>query len=166
LLSLADTVDGGNIKLKLVSSKSVVDNALVQIAKAHKVDMSHIRTDIDDMKIYGNLESLSQILYIFLDNAIKYSPSGKDITLNGKSENKFYKFTVIDQGKGIAKADMPLIFERLYRGDKNRSSKIPGHGLGLALAKEIAKANQAGLSVSNNPSKGATFSLIVTHLYT
>jgi signal transduction histidine kinase len=56
---------------------------------------------------------------------------------------------------------MPKIFERLYRGDLNRSSQIPGHGLGLALAKEIANANQAGLSVSNNPKKGATFKLIV-----
>ncbi|HUC96009.1 MAG TPA: HAMP domain-containing sensor histidine kinase [Candidatus Saccharimonadia bacterium] len=162
LLALSDSSKYEKIKLKSISARAIVNSTLEQIAKTHKDDQKQIRLEVKDFKVYGNLESMSQILYIFLDNAIKYSPNNKEIRLIGELKDEFYHFSVIDQGKGIAKQDMPLIFDRLYRGDKNRSNKIAGHGLGLALAKEIAKANHAGLSVSNNAGDGATFSLIVS----
>jgi signal transduction histidine kinase len=68
---------------------------------------------------------------------------------------------VEDEGPGINVEDMPQIFDRLYRGDKNRSKTVPGHGLGLSLAKEIAKVNDAGLSVANLAEGGARFTLTV-----
>ena len=96
-----------------------------------------------------------------MDNAIKYSPADSSVKLIGLSDEHFYKFTVEDSGPGIDPEDMPYIFDRLYRGDKNRSKIVSGHGLGLSLAKEIAKANQTGLSVANIDGGGARFTLTV-----
>lgn len=161
LLALSDLDSDEKIKLSPIKSTEVSLEAIKQFNKSFDNVSSKIKVEVDDKKIIGNLESLSQILVIFLDNAIKYSPAETEVNLVGKSVDNSYVFSVIDKGPGISRKDMPLIFERLYRGDMNRSSKTPGHGLGLALAKEIANANHSGLSVSNNPDKGATFTLSV-----
>ena len=161
LLALSDSTRIDKIKLSSIKSSHVIDHALNQFQKTHQDDSKRIKVEVEDNRIFGNLESLSQIITIFLDNAIKYSPKSSEISLIGERDNNNFVFSVIDQGPGVSKKDMPLIFERLYRGDINRSSKIPGHGLGLALAKEIANVNKAGLSVTNNSKHGATFSLIV-----
>ncbi len=160
LLALSDTNQGGKIKLSSIKSTDVINHAISQFSKVYS-ESNRIETSIDDHKIFGNLESLSQIIVIFLDNAVKYSPKKSKISLTGKQHKNIFIFSVSDHGPGVARMDMPLIFERLYRSDMSRSNKIPGHGLGLALAKEIANANQAGLSVSNNADGGATFNLIV-----
>jgi signal transduction histidine kinase len=161
LLLLSDFGKTEKIKLSNIKSSQVSKAALDHVSKVFKSELKRVKVEVDNSEIYGNLESLSQIIFIFLDNAIKYSPKQSEIRLVGKSIGQNYQFSVIDKGPGVNKDDMPLIFERLYRGDKNRSKKIPGHGLGLALAKEIAEANQAGLTVANNVSGGACFSLLV-----
>ena len=161
LLALSDFDQPHNIKLSAIKSTAVSELAIAQFRKMHQPEAERIKIDVENRKIFANLESLSQILVIFLDNAIKYSPKGSEVHIVGKQQDNSFTFSVIDEGPGITRKDMPLIFERLYRGDTNRSSKTPGHGLGLALAKEIANANQAGLGVSNNSKKGATFTLSV-----
>jgi len=161
LLALTDFDHARKIKLSSMKSTEVSESAISQLTKIDSEQAKRVKVSVVNRKIFGNLESLSQVIFIFLDNAIKYSPKGSDINLVGEAKDNTFVFSVIDQGNGVAQKDMPKIFERLYRGDINRSSKVPGHGLGLALAKEIANANQAGLSVSNNLDKGATFSLIV-----
>jgi signal transduction histidine kinase len=162
LLALSDFAEARKIKMLPIKTKEVAEDAVNRLIKIYPDEADRVKVDIKDHRIYGNLESLTQVLVIFLDNAIKYSPKGSKINLVGEKQGRNFIFSVIDEGKGIPEKDMPRIFERLYRGDISRSSAIPGHGLGLALAKEIANANQAGLSVSNNLKKGATFSLIVS----
>jgi two-component system sensor histidine kinase CiaH len=161
LLALSDLDREVKIKLSSIKSTEVSIQAIEQFNKLHADNSNRIKAGIEEKKIFGNLESLTQIIVIFLDNAIKYSPKESEVNLVGKQIDNTYIFSVIDKGPGISRKDMPLIFERLYRGDTNRSSKTSGHGLGLALAKEIANVNQAGLSVSNNPDQGATFTLTV-----
>ena len=162
LLALSDFAHARKINLSSIKSTQISEGAMAQLVKIDSDQANRVKVNVSNQKIFGNLESLSQVLFIFLDNAIKYSPKGSEINLIGEKEEDTFVFSVVDRGNGIADKDMPKIFERLYRGDINRSSKIPGHGLGLALAKEIANANQAGLSVSNNQDKGATFSLILS----
>ena len=73
-----------------------------------------------------------------------------------------YHLSIRDQGLGISEEDLPQIFNRLYRGDKSRSAKVAGYGLGLSLAKEIVKANKASILVRNYPGR---WSPICYHLY-
>jgi len=65
--------------------------------------------------------------------------------------------SIRDEGPGITPADLPFIFDRLFRGDKARTTKADGYGLGLSLAKQIALANQASITASNARAGGAQF---------
>jgi signal transduction histidine kinase len=160
LLSIANYEEGERLKLSNIKATDISKLTMEQIKQAHPKDFSRIKVDVSDIKIYGHKESLAQILNIFLDNAIKYSPNNKTIYLVGNKNEEHYKFAVEDSGPGIDSDDMPMIFDRLFRADRNRSG-ASGHGLGLSLAKEIAKVNGAGLGVSNVPSGGARFTLTI-----
>lgn len=118
-----------------------------------------VKQEVATARITGNQESLVQLLTILLDNARKYGPREGAITVKGHRQTGQYVLQIIDQGPGIAEADLPHIFERLYRGDKARTGKTGGYGLGLALAQEISKANHASISVANNKKGGACFTV-------
>jgi signal transduction histidine kinase len=161
LLALANYEKGEKFELTNINSGSVAKLAVEQLIKLHPKATSRIVVDVSSVKIHGHKDSLAQALTIFLDNAIKYSPAEEEVKLIGLKDENHYKFFVEDNGPGIDIDDMPQVFDRLYRGDKNRSKTISGHGLGLSLAKEIAKANDAGLSVANISDGGARFTLSV-----
>jgi signal transduction histidine kinase len=161
LLSLANYEDGERLELSSIKAGAVANLAVEQLNKLHPKENKRVVIDVADNKILGHKVSLAQAITIFLDNAVKYSPDDKPIKLIGVVDDDYYKFMVEDSGPGIKPEDMPQIFDRLYRGDKTRSKNVPGNGLGLSLAKEIAKANDAGLSVSNIKDAGARFTLTI-----
>lgn len=162
LLALSKFGQDGAIKLGKISSTKVAELAQQQINKNNPKSVKRLNIKVENKMLHANADSLAQILYIFIDNALKYSPKDKPVLLSGSSQAEFYEFHVDDQGPGISKSDMPHIFERLYRGDKTRSRATPGYGLGLSLAKEIAQANQAGIRVGNLSGGGARFTLSVS----
>lgn len=112
-------------------------------------------TDVKPAQIHGHHDSLVQLLGILLDNAIKYGPREGKVIVHGQRQGGQYIIRVKDQGPGIASEDLPHVFERLYRSDKARTAQAGGYGLGLALAREIAKANQGSISAKNNKDGGA-----------
>lgn len=137
----------------------VVEEAIARARKnADQRDIAIIQK-IDQAKLLIHADSIVQLLDILLDNARKYGPRGGEITITGRKQNGQYLIQVKDNGPGIDEADLPHIFERLYRSDKARTSSTGGYGLGLALANEIAKANQGSIAASNNKSGGACLSL-------
>jgi signal transduction histidine kinase len=107
--------------------------------------------------IIADRESLVELLTILIDNAAKYGPKDGEIVVGGEQRGEGYVLAVRDHGPGIAAGDMPHIFERMYRGDKARSSRVSGHGIGLSLAKQIADASGADIAASNHPDGGAIF---------
>ncbi|MGV4987945.1 sensor histidine kinase [Streptomyces sp. NRAIS4] len=100
---------------------------------------------------------LSRLLSCLLDNAAKFSPPGGpvEVTLTG-SEDRL-EVTVRDHGPGIAGEDLPYVFDRFYRARTARA--LPGSGLGLAMARQIAHAHHAGLTAEHAPGGGALFRL-------
>lgn len=108
----------------------------------------------------GHFESVVTVLGILLDNAIKYSPEKSGVTLTSTETDRSVVLAVADQGPGIALEEQEKIFERFYRVDSSRSSEnVPGHGLGLSLARRLAEEMQGELRVVSEPGKGATFTL-------
>jgi signal transduction histidine kinase len=105
----------------------------------------------------GDPERLSQLLYILLDNAIKYTPNQGEVLLTLEKVGADLCFAVQDTGIGIKKEDFPLIFERFYRVDKSRTRQIGGHGLGLSIAKWIVDTHKGSIRVSSELGKGTTF---------
>ena len=100
----------------------------------------------NDVFMETDEQKFKQLLYIFIENAYKYSEDEITIRLTAK-EN--IEIEINDRGIGIPKEDIPHIFDRFYRVDKARARKTGGFGLGLALAQEIAKALHAILSIES-----------------
>ncbi|HUC89707.1 MAG TPA: ATP-binding protein [Patescibacteria group bacterium] len=126
------------------------------IAEAKKVN---IKIEAEAAMVRGHHDSLAQLLGILLDNAIKYGAENSTVTIGGQRRDGHYLLWVQDEGPGIDDKDLPHIFERLYRGDKARSGKDGGYGLGLSLAKAISTANGAEVRAQNVPTGGACLML-------
>lgn len=106
--------------------------------------------------IKGDSQRIIQLFVILLDNAIKYSPQSSTITITHRRTDRYVRVLVVDQGVGIAKEDLPFIFDRFYRADKSRSRESGGYGLGLAIAKKIAEDYNGSIHFSSTLGKGTT----------
>ena len=105
----------------------------------------------------GDPQRLSQLLYILLDNAIKYTPQEGEVKLSLQIAGQQLCIAVQDTGIGIKPEDYQRIFERFYRSDKSRSRQMGGHGLGLSIAKWIVETHKGTIKVSSEMGRGSTF---------
>jgi signal transduction histidine kinase len=94
-----------------------------------------------------------------LTNAIKYSNPGGVVTLSAEETDSSVRISVKDTGIGIESRELEKIFDKFYRSDSNEVRKRVGHGMGLALAKEIVQLHQGVLSVNSIPGKGSVFTI-------
>lgn len=158
LLMLANNHDIilGPTSLESVAIEAV--NRSIPLASAKKIA---IENKVGDLHATGNAESLTDVLVILLDNAVKYSPAKSSVTLSAATKGKHVEVRVSDTGPGIAPADLPHIFDRFYRADQSRSSQnVAGHGLGLSIARQIIRAHQGNITAANNTkNKGTTFTI-------
>jgi signal transduction histidine kinase len=113
---------------------------------------------LEKMMLSGDARMLQRMLANVLDNALKYTPSGGkvEVSLAG-NENNTIIITVRDTGIGISAADLPHVFERFYRCDRSRSQ--PGTGLGLSLARAIARAHGGDITATSTLDQGSTFTI-------
>jgi signal transduction histidine kinase len=110
--------------------------------------------------IPGDGDRLTQVLTNLVDNALRHTPSGGQVTLAANLTPDAVSITVSDTGEGIAPEALPHIFERFYRADPaRRGGQDHGAGLGLAIAREIALAHGGSLTVASQPGRGSTFTL-------
>jgi signal transduction histidine kinase len=159
---LLDLTQYGNAALTrgTVGVVHIVETATHQLQPTAKAKHVRIHTDVAEATVLGHHDSLVQLLAILLDNAVKYGPEHGVVVMHGERHGNQYTLQIIDGGPGIEPADLPHIFERLYRGDKARSSKVGGYGLGLSLAQHIAHANHTHVTAKNNVgAPGACFEL-------
>lgn len=112
-----------------------------------------------ELLITADRERIQQLLFILLDNAVKYTPSGGEIrlTLTQNPPHGSIKITVADTGLGIAKEEQAKIFERFYRSDKARSRALGGTGLGLSIAAWIAASHGGSIAIESELGHGAAF---------
>ena len=108
-------------------------------------------------------DKMTQVLDNIINNAIKYSPDGGNITVSVQVMDAQLKIEIADEGLGIPKQDLPKIFDRFYRVDKARSRAQGGTGLGLAIAKEIVKQHDGFIWASSEYGKGSTFSIVLPY---
>jgi two-component system, OmpR family, sensor kinase len=106
-----------------------------------------------------NRERVMQVASILLDNAIKYTPDGGNVTVRVEEENGGVALAVSDTGVGIAEDQLPLIFERFHRADPSRSEG--GAGLGLSIARQIAESHGGQIRAESTPGTGSTFTLLL-----
>nr|WP_312576200.1 HAMP domain-containing sensor histidine kinase [Sedimentibacter sp.] len=116
----------------------------------------------DSCNIYADKDKIGQVLINLLSNAIKYTQEYGSILVSIISKNDEVEFSVIDNGIGIDKEDLPNIFEHLYRTDKSRASATGGSGMGLAVVKAIVEAHQGKITVESEI--GCNFTIILPKL--
>lgn len=112
--------------------------------------------------VIGNPDRVEQILVILLDNAKKYTPAGKTITIATdyiETEKKVY-VSVADTGQGIHEYDIGHIFDRFFKADRARGKK--GSGLGLSIAKELLTYMGETITVNSKYEEGSTFTFTLT----
>ena len=157
LLLLANNHDMplSSTSLETVAIEAV--NHSIVLAQSKKIA---IENDVKDVHVQANADSLTDVLVILLENAIKYSPAKSTIVISSHTKGKHVALEVTDPGPGIAPEDLSHIFDRFYRADTSRSSQnVSGHGLGLSIAKQIITAHHGHISASSTLGKGTTFTI-------
>lgn len=156
-LARADSAPG-NLVRKPVDLALIVREVCTTtrpIAVRHGLDLSLI-SNSDRAPILGDAPALKRLVWILLDNAIKYSRPNGTITVRLDVVADRAAVQVEDDGIGIAPADLPYIFDRFYRADPSRGL-VEGNGLGLAIAQWIAETHRAQLKVQSEPERGTVF---------
>jgi two-component system phosphate regulon sensor histidine kinase PhoR len=113
----------------------------------------------DQIVVTADRTRLGQVFYNLIDNAIKFNRPGGSVTISSMVSNGSLEIQVEDTGVGIASADLPRIFERLYRADKSRSRRTEGTGLGLAIVKHLVQAHGGEVAVKSELGRGTCFTV-------
>ncbi len=120
----------------------------------------HLNASLD-LTVFGDTDHLTRLFLNLLDNAIKYTPIGGRITLQGARAPEGVRVTLHNSGEGIPPEHLPHLFERFYRVQADRSSETGGVGLGLAISQEIVRLHGGEIRVESSPDQGVT---VIVHL--
>ena len=152
--------DSGNQKIE---KKEIWFNDLINevLEESKLIAQDHIITNNnnDVVKINADYKMIKQMLRIFIDNSIKFTPKQGIIDISSKLEGENIKITVSDNGIGIPKEETTNIFNRFYTVDKSRSKEKGGTGLGLSIANWIVGMHQGIIEVESEEGKGAQISV-------
>ena len=121
-----------------------------------------LRTHTSGGRLWADRQRLMQVLGNLLDNALRHTPSGGQVTVTAARAGAEAVVTVTDDGEGIAAVHLPHLFERFYRADSARDRERGGSGIGLAIVKALTEAHGGHVSVaSRGPGQGSTFTVAV-----
>lgn len=150
-----------NPMLKLQREKVNLNEVIQDSVNAVKGQFTHKNIILaieatQDININGDYDRLVQVFSNLLNNAYKYTSEGS-IRVSLSESTTDAEVTITDTGAGIAPDELPLIFERFYRGDKSRNRKTGGAGIGLAIVKAIVEAHGGAVRVNSVVEQGTQF---------
>lgn len=157
LLALARADDGMHIELSKIDIKRVIEET-ARKAQFLETDVKWQIGDLsalDGVIVLGQEDYLQQLLFIFIENAFKYTEEGY-VRISAKRQNDQIGILVEDSGIGMDKEEIPHIFERFYRADVSRGV-TSGTGLGLSIAKWIIDEHDGSVEVLSRKGEGTTF---------
>jgi two-component system sensor histidine kinase KdpD len=136
--------------------RSLIDQAVEESRKALASRRITVSVEGSDEPAWFDPHLLGRVLRHLLENAGKYTPQGSRITLSSRRNGDRLEFCVEDNGPGIDALDLPLIFDKFYRG-KRGAIVGKGSGMGLAITRAILTAHGGEIEVSSVPGKGTSF---------
>ncbi|MCA1058279.1 HAMP domain-containing protein [Rossellomorea aquimaris] len=138
-----------------------VTNKFIGLAKEKKVSI-YFESDVEIKKeIYMDPDRIEQVLTNLIDNALRHTPTGGEVTVSLTEKKGGYLFHVRDTGSGIPEEDLPFVFERFYKADKARTRGKSGTGLGLAIAKNIIESHKGHIQVQSKVDQGTAFTFFL-----
>jgi len=159
LMDISEAETGAmNLDLKVVDISALMDG-VVDLYRyvAEEKSLSIHMNAAHGLSVAADPDRISQVLANLLDNAIKYTPAGGQISIEVYKRQGEAVIRIKDTGTGISHEELPMIWDRLYRADPNHSLK--GLGLGLSQVKAIIQAHNGRVDVVSKPGKGSTFSI-------
>lgn len=153
ILARADAGDRPIERKEFQLDDLALDAAAAAGAVAQSKQVGVIVGNLDSAVIDGDSELVRRLMMILLDNAIKFTPAGRDVRLSVFADLSAATLVVEDSGIGIPPDQLPQVFDRFYRGDPARG-RSEGAGLGLSIARWIADAHRARIEVSSAERSG------------
>ncbi|CQR45900.1 Signal transduction histidine-protein kinase ArlS [Paraliobacillus sp. PM-2] len=152
LLDLAREDQQGELNLE---QHNIIHLSRQTVQRMKQITNNEMTVSGPELTVFIDAEKYQQLLFILLDNAIKYGDDPISVSIT-KDEQAFI-LTVADHGPGIDPAEWDRVFDRFFRVDKARSRNKGGTGLGLALAYQIVKAHGGTIQVQGNEPQGTKF---------
>jgi heavy metal sensor kinase len=151
--------------LKLDRKEMYLDDAVAEASRAAKAlaraKQQSFRLDaLPEARCLGDLELLNQAILIVLDNSIKFTPPGGSVEVGVRQSGQFWVCTIKDSGIGIPSEAQAHIFDRFFRAHSG-TEKIPGAGLGLAIAKSIIESHGGSLRLVDSRAGSTTFDIAI-----
>jgi PAS domain S-box-containing protein len=152
----ANNIKEGQLQLKITRFKvsSAISDCCHHVTAAGTFNL--IIEGDTDAEATGDSERIQQVVVNFVNNAMKYAPSSKDIRVRVSRVEEGVKVSVTDQGPGIPEEKIPFVFDRFYRADIS-GGQYSGLGLGLYISAEIIKKHKGTIGVYNEENGGSTF---------
>jgi two-component system phosphate regulon sensor histidine kinase PhoR len=163
-LLILSNVELGETKLNIegLAVADVLEKALLLIQANAALKNVSLRTDLSAELplIHADRDKAVQVLLNILDNAVKFTPEGGQVSIMASEDKKdFITLKITDTGPGIPKSELPRLGERFYRVDKMRSRDLGGTGLGLSIVKHLMKAHEGEMQIDSTPGRGTVVSL-------
>ncbi len=158
-LLLLSRMDAGKLRLTLkpIDLTQLVDEWLDDLLAMPEAADLRVETDIPEgLQIAGEIKYTSLVVQNLLDNARKYNRPGGSIRISARRSGREVELRVKNSGRGIPAAEQPYIFERFHRA--GASADVPGHGLGLNLARELVRLHGGELRLVLSDSEWTEFS--------
>ncbi len=151
--------DGIEVRPRLQPLQEVIDMALEDLRVLLRGRPVTVELPADMPSIPLDRELIRRVLRHLLENAARYSPAGSPVRIGAALEADRLLVSITDQGQGIDDAEQAYIFDKFYRGSRQRM--LSGTGMGLAIAKAILRAHGGGIDVVSHRDQGATFTFWV-----
>ena len=165
--NIVDTskIEAGFFELNLSNNNivEVVEEIVMSVTNFIEIKGLNIifDTNIEEKIIACDPEKIERIILNLISNAIKFSNKGDEIFVNIKDMNECVEISVKDNGVGIEKKHLDMIFDRFKQVDKSLSRNAEGTGIGLSLVKSIVELHGGSISVESEYGKGSTFIVIL-----
>ena len=160
LMTLATSSDRMVLDKENVNIDELISNTIKPYEEVVNFEDKKLKLDLEYGKeINVDTNRIVQLLIILLDNAIKYTEKGEEITIASFLKDGKCNIEVRDTGIGISDKGLKEIFNRFYREDKARNRETGGSGLGLSIAKVIVEAHGGTIKASHNNPKGTIFTI-------
>jgi signal transduction histidine kinase len=156
LLFLARADQGKQLLHKTRLAVAPLMEAIVQETRMIAPQHTIIFDKNNPATIEADGAAIKQMVRIFIENSIKYTPPGGTIRITSAPTGEHLEITIADTGIGIPSEDQPKVFDRFYRVDQSRSKSTGGTGLGLSIARWIAQQHGSSIHLTSTPGEGTT----------